>query len=91
MYTEENEEKMKISKISRVHAEELHTFPAHLQTSVNYLTTEILPTRPYPRYSRFFNIYRIDLESPESGISRAPSHGQPLTAEEPIPATNPVR
>lgn len=62
-------------------AEELHTFPAHVQTAVNYLATDILSTRPYTRYFRFFNIYRIDLESPESGISRAPSHGQPLTTE----------
>jgi len=62
-------------------AEELSTFPAHVQTAVDYLNTEILTTRPYSRYFRFFNIYRIDLVSPESGISRAPSHGQPLTSE----------
>lgn len=60
---------------------ELHTFPGHVRAAVEYLSTDILSTRPYPRYFNFFNIYRIELESPESGISRAPSFGQPLTME----------
>ncbi|MDX9929980.1 MAG: M64 family metallopeptidase [Bacteroidales bacterium] len=60
---------------------DLPSFPGHIKPAIDYLATDILPTRPYPRYFKFLNIYRIDLISEESGISRAPSHGQPKTVE----------
>lgn len=62
-------------------AEELHTLPGHVKTAVEYMATDILYTRPYARYFKFMNIYRIDLVSAESGISQAPSFGQPMTKE----------
>lgn len=60
-------------------AAELQDFPAHVENSVNYLTTPSQATRPLPRYKNFINIYRIDLISRESGISVAPRYNREKT------------
>jgi hypothetical protein len=60
---------------------DLSAFPQHVRTAVDYLNNDIMYTRPYPRYFNFLNIYRIELESEESGISQAPSFGKPMTSE----------
>ncbi|MBN1388959.1 MAG: hypothetical protein JW965_10965 [Bacteroidales bacterium] len=60
-------------------AEDISTFPGHVESSVTYLTSPGLSVRPLPRYKNFINIYRIDLISSESGISVAPRHGEPKT------------
>lgn len=62
-------------------AADLSTLPGHVKTAVDYLATDILPTRPYARYYRFLNIYRIDLVSEESGISRASKFGDSLSVK----------
>jgi len=60
-------------------AEDISTFPGHVENSVTYLTSPGLAVRPLPRYKNFINIYRIDLISKESGISVAPRYGEPRT------------
>lgn len=62
-------------------AAELPTLPGHVMTAVDYMASDILPTRPYARYFRFMNIYRIDLVSEESGISRASKFGDSLSVK----------
>jgi len=59
-------------------AADLATFPGHVKMAVDYLQTETMATRPYPRYFRFLNIYRIDLVSEESGVSQSRRFGDTL-------------
>ena len=59
--------------------DDISTFPGHVERSINYLTNPGLSVRPLPRYKNFINIYRIDLISPESGISVAPRSGETKT------------
>lgn len=60
-------------------AADLVAFPAQVDKAINYLKTASMVTRPLPRYFKFLNVYRIDLESKESGLSIAPAFGQPKT------------
>jgi len=59
-------------------AADLSTFPGHVKTAVDYLYTETPATRPFPRYVKFMNIYRIDLVSEESGVSQSQKFGDTL-------------
>jgi len=56
---------------------DLAVFPAQMDKAVNYIKKFSLAMRPIPRYFKFFNIYRIDLVSAESGLSQTTSFGQP--------------
>lgn len=60
-------------------ADEISTFPGHVEESVNYLQTPGMYVRPLPRYKNFINIYQAELISEESGISVAPRFGQDKT------------
>lgn len=60
-------------------ADELVNLPGHVEKSVSYIESGAEATRPYSRYRNFFNIYRIDVVSRESGISRAPGYGKKHT------------
>jgi hypothetical protein len=60
-------------------ADELVNLPGHVEKSVAYIESGAEAARPYTRYMNFFNIYRIDVESRESGINRAPRFGEEPT------------
>jgi hypothetical protein len=58
---------------------DLTAFAPQVEQAINYLKTASLVTRPLPRYFNFINVYRINLESKESGLSVAPAFGQSKT------------
>ncbi len=41
-----------------------------VEETIEYITTHPAKMTPYPRYKKFINFYRIDLESPESGVDK---------------------
>ncbi len=61
--------------------EDLSEFPGQVERAVEYLSAGTPATRPLTRYINFFNIYRIDLVSEESGVSVAARFGQPKKVE----------
>lgn len=50
-------------------ASELPKAAAYVDSQIKWRNTEYLYARPFPRYAKFFNFYRIDMVSQESGMS----------------------
>lgn len=50
------------------------TYANHVQNYVDYIFSGALNTDPYTRYQNFFNIYRVNVESNESGAD-VPQNG----------------
>jgi hypothetical protein len=57
---------------------QLAQFPAVVDSAIKYRRQFSLLARPLPRYYKFCNFYRIDLESPQSGLNVVSAWGGPI-------------